>query len=107
MAETKKIHTDFMKVGLCPVCGEEIMDPQSGVGYFNYREVELKLSNGSVMKQPFCSKDLGELTQETLIWVWKCIKLQWETEIKENQQLSEEDKEKELKRISSLEVIYP
>lgn len=102
MAEVKEVHTGFMKVGLCPVGGEEIMDSQTGLFYPEYREKEFTLSDGSVMKQPFCEKHLLTLTIETLEWVWACIKLQWSNEIKENPQYTEEDREKELARITKL-----
>lgn len=81
------------------------MDSESGVVYEDYREKEITLSDSSVMQQPFCEKDLLGLNIETLEWVWSCIKMQWEKEIRENRKYTEEERQRELERINNLRII--
>ena len=91
------VKLEYLRPGHCPVC--DIVIPTPAI-------VNIALSNGTVMQQPVCSEHFAYMllkkSQELLV---RYCKVLWCKEILESEQLSQKDKNLEMKRIKALRVI--
>ena len=101
----KDIHTRFMKLGSCPNCGNLVFNRQCKWLPKTILE-QWELNDGTIVDgEPICDICAKIITDEDRKWIMACTRAKWTEEIREDKQLTPEQKIAEINRVSKIDFV--
>jgi len=92
-----------MKFGLCPNCGQIIID-RNGKWIKGVVLEDWQLNNATIVPgEPFCKNCASKITDDDRRWIMACTRAKWKEEIENDPDMAPEEKKFEIRRISKVD----